>query len=732
MDTGLTTARLHVAGMHCASCVNHVEKKLKAVSGVRDARVNLATETATVEVERDTPMSVLLDAVKAAGYEGVAQTPHDGAADHAHHDGGHDHDHGPANAAARPPIVWIVGAALAVPVFLMGMTWMSPVSAWIQLALATPVQVMLGYPFYVGTWNGLRRRRADMDSLVAIGTTVAFLYSVDVVVRGGHFVYFDTAVTILVLIGLGKWLEARARHAAASAIAGLMALRPDKATVIRDGREVEVEVDDVQVGEHVVVKPGQKVPVDGKVIEGRSSVDQSMVTGESMPVEVAYFDPVYGGTVNGAGAFTMEATATGSGTLLAQIAAMVTEAQASKADVQRIADAVSGVFVPIVLVIAALTLLGWGVFSGYWVFAMTCAIAVLIVACPCALGLATPTAIMVGTGLGAQRGVLIKDAAALERAGRLTDIVLDKTGTLTTGRPEVTGVVTLDGAVDEGEALRLAAAVERRSEHPLGQSVVQAAEQRGLDVPEVTQFTSITSGGVLGVVGERRVMVGRLSALRERRVEDVDVLTQRLGEVLGGARTAVGLAVDGKAAGLIAFADRLKPEAPEVIEKLKGMGLRPVLMSGDHREAAEAVGGRLGIDEVLAEVMPSDKRAKVAELRRAGRVVAMVGDGINDAPALAEADIGVAMGGGTDIAAEAGHVVLVGGDLRALATAVRLSRATMRRIYVGLFWAFAYNLALIPLAVAGLLHPMFAAAAMAFSSVSVVLNALWLRWSWKD
>ena len=730
MDTGLKTTRLHVAGMSCASCVNHVEKKLKAVAGVRQVQVNLATEIAAVEAEHEVSLQTLIQAVKAAGYEAHLHEPvKPGGTEGG--EGGHHHHH--SEASTGLPMMWIFCAAMALPVFVLGMTWVSPTSAWVQLVLATPVQILLGYRFYRGTWNGLRHGRVDMDGLVAMGTSVAYLYSLAVVLQGEALVYFDTAVVILVLIGLGKWLESRARHAAASAMAGLMALQPDHAAVIRDNQEISVPVDQVQVGDAVLVRPGQKVPVDGQIIEGRSTVDQSMVTGESMPVDVEHPDAVYGGTVNGAGAFTMQTTATGAGTLLAQIADMVEQAQASKAQVQRIADAVAGVFVPLVLVVAGGTLLGWGLIEGNWVWAMQCAIAVLIVACPCALGLATPTAIMVGTGLGAKRGILIKDAAALERAGKLTDIVLDKTGTLTVGRPQVTGLVMLDETFDANQALRLAASVEQHSEHPLGHSIVQAAQQRGLTLATLSQFESITAGGVKGHVDDQyEVLVGRLSTLREHGIQGIDALTAQRDQMLGGAKTAVAIAIDGQAVGWITLADRIKPDAPQAIAQLKKMGLHSILMSGDHAQAAQDVGRRLGIDEVFAQVLPADKQAKVQSLRQAGRVVAMVGDGINDAPALAAADLGIAIGGGTDIAAEAGHIVLVGGELKNLVTAIRLSRATMKRIYIGLFWAFAYNLILIPLAVAGVLHPMLAAGAMAMSSVSVVLNALWLRWRWRD
>jgi Cu+-exporting ATPase len=728
----METTVLQVRGMRCASCVNHVEKNLAALPGVHDASVNLATEEAQVHHDPATaPIDRLIQAVRDAGYDATAQrhdhqpNEHEAAAEDEH---AHVHEHDGAS-------TWrwrlILCAALALAVVVLQMLFPSKLSSWLQLILATPVQIILGAPFYRGAWRGLKRLRADMDSLVALGTTVAYLYSAVVTFLGGIDVYFDTAVVILGLIGLGKWLEARARTSAASAIRQLMDLQPPQATVLRDGQEQTIPVGEVRPGDHLLVRPGQKIPVDGQITEGQSAIDQSMVTGESMPIDVGPHDLVYGGTVNQSGAFYFRATATGKAMLLSQVVELVKKAQASKAKVQRIVDQVAAVFVPVVLVIAVLSLLGWGLLTGQWIFAMTTMVAVLIVACPCALGLATPTAIMVGTGLGAKRGILIKDALALERAGKLTHIVLDKTGTLTVGRPQVTDVEPLNSDISTEDLLRFAAAVESPSEHPLGRAVVKHAQELGIDVPKVEGFESITAGGVIGRVNGHFVIVGRVTTLRDRGVENLDQLLQRRDDLMQAAKTAVAVAIDNQPAGLIAFSDRIRPEAAQVVQQLHALGLRTVMLSGDHQAAADAVAQRLSIDDVFAEVQPADKQAKVAQLQAQGAVVAMVGDGINDAPALAAADIGIAIGGGTDIAMEAGHVVLVGGDLTNLPRAIRLSRATMRRIYTGLFWAFIYNLVLIPVAVAGKLHPMFAAGAMAFSSVSVVMNALYLRWRWK-
>lgn len=737
----MVTTRIRVGGMRCAACVSHVEKGLRAVPGVRDAGVNLATERASITHEATTGVAALIKAVKDAGYDAQADdepaigaghaqgaAPSDAQKKQTHH---HDHSEG-----SGMSLRWLIPAiALALPIVVLHMVFHDwPPGAWWQFALATPLQVWLGWPFYRGAWRAAVHGRADMDTLVALGTSVAFAYSVWLLSRGEHGVYFDTSAVILVLIALGKHLEARARTSAASAIKGLMQLRPAEAVVVRGGVESVVPVDVLTVGDVVLVRPGQRLPVDGEVVEGSSSIDAAMITGESVPVEVRPGDRVIGGTLNQTGAFRMRATATGRDTTLAHIMSLVESAQTTKASVQRIADAVAGVFVPVVIVIAGVTLLAWGLLSG-WSSAIEPMIAVLIVACPCALGLATPTAIMVGTGIGARRGILIKDAAAFERAGRLTHVVVDKTGTLTRGRPAVTDVIAEKSgsfAGRENDMLALAAAVERSSEHPLAHAIVAHAETRGLAVQSATAFVSTTGGGVRGVVDGLAVAVGRPDAMRESGVSNAAAWQNDIERLEAGGRTVVAVSVDDRVVGVIAMADEVRPGAKDAVAQLHALGLKVVMMSGDNAATAGAVAGGLGIDEVLAPVLPGDKAAKVESLRRAGYVVAMVGDGINDAPALAAADVGVAMGGGADIAADAGHIVLVGGDPLALPRAIRLSRATLRRIYAGLFWAFIYNIVLIPVAAAGWLHPMLAAAAMAMSSVSVVGNALWLRRAWRD
>ena len=731
---------LVVEGMRCAGCASGVEKSLRAVAGVDDASVNLATGEALVRHGGRIETHDLVEAVRRAGYRAKTSREHEGdgaqGPGHTEH-AGHEHHVGERLGPAAW-WRWGVFAVLGFGVMGVSMGWSGGASAWVQWALATPVQFVLGWPFYKGAWGGLRRGRADMDSLVAIGTSVAYAASVVQTLLGGADVYFDTSAMILVLVGLGRLLEGRAKASAADAIRGLVALQPAEASILRDGQESRVPVERVRPGDLLVVRPGERVAVDAEVVEGESALDQSLVTGESVPVEVGPGDVVYAGTVNQGGALRVRAARTGEGMLLSQIVEMVRRAQGSKARIQRVADRVAAVFVPVVLVVAVATVAAWGLLGGAGAWgALWPGVAVLIVACPCALGLATPTAIMVGTGLGARRGILIKDAAALERSGRLTHAVLDKTGTLTEGRPEVVEMVDGGSGWSEQRVLRLAASVEALSEHPIARAVVRTAERCEVELGEATGFERLPGGGVRAEVGGAPVLVCKWGLAEQQGVTGLGALEPRHDGLERDALTVVVVAVDGVARGLIAVADRVKEGAADVVRELHALGLRVVMMTGDHRRVAEAVAGKVGIDEVIAGVLPADKESKVRELQGAGAVVAMVGDGINDAPALAAADIGIAMGkaggggGGVDIAVEAGHVVLVGGELAGLPRAVRLSRATMRRIWIGLVWAFGYNVVLIPVAAAGYLHPMFAAGAMALSSVSVVCNALWLRWTWR-
>jgi Cu+-exporting ATPase len=744
------TLEFHVSGMNCASCVSHVEKALAKVAGVAEVSVNLTTERATVK-GRGLVASHLAQAVGAAGYgaeliDGSSANPNTA------------HRHASPRATALPRAMWTLPVALGLMVAHMaglhGGVW-----PWVQLAAATLLMAVLGGPFFRGMAKGLRHGRADMDTLIALGSGVAYAASIPPLFTGGHALHFGTAGAILWFITLGHALEHKARRSAASALQGLRDLAPETATVVRLGKETETPIAEIKEGATVLVRPGGRIPLDGKVSAGQSTVDQAMITGEPEPVDVKEGDRVFAGTINQTGSLKFTITATGGQTLLGQIVTMVEQAQTNKAGVQRLADRAAGVFVPVVVAVAVATLLGWGLGMQDWTAGLQNMIAVLIVACPCALGLAVPMAILVGTGLGAERSILIKDPAALERAGKLTHILLDKTGTLTTGKPQVTDIVPVAEGMDERELLRLAAAVEQDSEHPIGKALVKHYESltshdaltsrdregagptdlggaplphgRG-SLPPVSNFTSLTAAGVRGSVEGQVISVGRLSALREHAVTIPDGFEEQVDQRLRASRTVVGVAVDGVAVGILGLADEVRPEAADAVSALKKLGLTVVMLTGDAQRAADQVARRLDITRTLAEVKPADKRNEVLRLQRMGKSCAMVGDGINDAPALAEADIGIAVAGGTDIARDAGHVVLVGSGLMNLPVAVRLGRATMQRIVFGLLWASIYNIFLIPLAALGIIHPMFAALAMSLSSVSVVLNALWLRWRWED
>ncbi len=640
----------------------------------------------------------------------------------------------------------LVGLLLTVPLFLFSMArdfnllgeWAhEPWTHWMMLLLATPVQFYVGAQYYSGAWKALRNGSANMDVLIAMGSSTAYFYSLAIVLglMEGH-VYFETAAVIITLIRLGKYLEARAKGSTSEAIRKLMALRPKTARVVRDGAELEVPVDAVRVGDVMLVRPGEKIPTDGVVVEGRSTVDESMLTGESLPVSKGVGDTVIGATLNRQGFLKVEATRIGRETALAQIIRLVEEAQGSKAPIQRLADRISAVFVPAVIGVALLTFLVWWLlvpapaeFSAADTFtrALMHMVAVLVIACPCAMGLATPTAVMVGTGKGAELGILFRSGEALERAGRVQVVVLDKTGTLTQGQPSVTDVALRPGsALDETELLRLAASVERGSEHPLGEALWAEATRRGLTLSEPRGFHAEAGRGVRAEVEGRSVEVGSVSWMRERGM-DLATLDPILQTWQDEAKTVMAVAVDGTVAGVIAVADTLKEGSAAAVRALKAMGLRVLMLTGDHRKTAEAIARQLDLDGVLAEVLPDGKAAAVQQLQADGTVVAMVGDGVNDAPALAQADVGIALGTGTDVAMATAPVTIMSGDLRALVRAVELSRRTLRTIKQNLFWAFFYNTVLIPAAAVGLLNPMLAAAAMSFSSVSVVTNSLRLK-----
>ena len=738
---------LQVTGMSCASCAANVERALKHIDGVRAANVNLATSGATIMFNpRQVDAGRLVRAIRDAGYgvsdPAVGLERRDGEASQA------DEEY----RKLKTSVIW--GGALALVVFLGSMrTWFPWVpgvlqNAFVLWALATPVQFVLGGRFYKGAWGALKHRSADMNTLVAVGTTAAYAFSAAVTAFPGLLrssavepqAYFDTSAVIIVLILFGRMLEARAKGRTSEAIRKLMGLRPRTARIIDDAAgEREVPIEEVRVGDVLIVRPGEQIPVDGRVLEGRSSIDESMITGESLPAEKGPGDSVVGATLNKWGSFRFRAAGVGEDTALAKIIRLVQEAQGTKAPIQRLADVIAGYFVPVVIAIAVLTFVVWSIFGppGKPVLALLNFVAVLIIACPCALGLATPTAIMVGTGKGAERGILIKSGESLETVHRVDTVVFDKTGTLTTGRPETTDIIPSAAeaaAVMAGDRLLFfAASAEMGSEHPLGQAVVRGARARGISVEHPADFRALEGLGVEAAVEGVRVIVGSRK-LVERTGIDATPLVARAESLAGEGKTAAFVGVDGRLAGLIALADTIKPSARPAVEKLRGMGLTVIMLTGDNRRAAGAVAAAAGIDDVIPEVLPGDKAEVVRKLQAEGKRVAMVGDGINDAPALAQADVGMALGTGTDVAMASADITLMSGDLAAVVSAFELSRRTIRTIKQNLFWAFVYNVIGIPVA-AGVLYPVFglllnpmiASAAMAMSSVSVVSNSLRLR-----
>ncbi len=736
-----------IAGMTCAACSQRVEKTLNKLEGVAKANVNLATEKAMVEYDpRVIRLSGIKQAIERIGYKPLEIEKQEAV------------DEDRRRKQKEIKILWIkffAAAAFGLPLLYFAMTpmvswWPFPIPAFLdpmnyplrfailQISLTIPI-LIAGYRFYTVGFKALWQRSPNMDSLVAIGTSAAVIFSGYNTYRitQGDFgavegLYYETAGVIIALILLGKSFEAVSKGKTSEAIKKLMGLAPKTAVVLQEGKEIEVPIDEVEIGDLIIVRPGEKIPVDGVVTEGASSVDEAMLTGESMPVDKKPGDKVYAASINKNGLITFQATKVGSDTALAQIIKLVEDAQGSKAPIAQMADIVSGYFVPVVVTIAALAFLAWLLTGHGLAFSLTIFISVLVIACPCALGLATPTAIMVGTGKGAENGILIKSGEALETAHKIKTIVFDKTGTITEGKPEVTDIIASPGIAEE-ELLRLAASGEKGSEHPLGEAIVRAAEQKGLELFKVENFKAIPGHGIEVEIKQSKVLIGNKKLMEERSVslEELQMTSDRLAEE---GKTPMYVAVDGGIAGIIAVADVLKKSSVRAIRKLQSMGIEVAMITGDNRKTAEAIARQVDIDYVLAEVLPQDKSNEVKKLQAEGKKVCMVGDGINDAPALAQADIGIAIGSGTDVAMESADIVLMRSDLMDVPTAIQLSKSTIRNIKQNLFWAFGYNVAGIPIA-AGilylfggpLLNPIFAAAAMAFSSVSVVSNALRLK-----
>jgi Cu+-exporting ATPase len=735
-----------VGGMTCASCVARVEEALSSVPGVISASVNLASEKATVEYLEGTGLADLRRAVREAGYElGQEVQALEDVTTAAHRE---------IRAIKNR---FIIAAILASAIMALGWGPSFVGKSYLLWALATPVQFWAGWRFYRGAWGALKHRTSDMNTLIAVGTSVAYFYSIIAVIFPSLFatgvlephLYFDTSAAIIALILLGRFLEARARGQTSEAIKKLIGMQPKTALVVREGEENEIPIEEVQVGDLILVRPGERVPVDGIVRQGYSSVDESMVTGESIPVEKKVGDEIIGATINKTGSLKVEASRVGKETTLAHIVRMVEEAQGSKAPIQRLADVIASYFVPAVIGIALVTFVVW-----YFVgpapaltFAFLNFVAVLIIACPCALGLATPTAIMVGTGKGAEHGILVKNGEALERAHQIKTVLLDKTGTLTRGEPVVTDIITAHSFSQE-EALRLAASAEHNSEHPLGEAVVKAALEKKLELSPSSDFNAVPGQGIEALVEGKKLLLGNVGLMKERGFS-LNGLEETAAKLFEEGKTVMFLGLDSQVAGIIALADTLKPNAKEALQALRKIGIETAMLTGDNRRTAEAIAREAGIDQVLAEVLPEHKASEVKKLQDDRKVVAMVGDGINDAPALAQADVGIAIGTGTDVAMETGDITLISGDLMGVVTAISLSKRTMRTIKQNLFWAFAYNTALIPVAAGalylvfgnvgvppglhfilgeyGFLNPILAAAAMAASSITVVSNSLRLR-----
>ena len=740
-DVGTASIEIPIQGMECASCVQNIEKSLLQTRGVTRAVVNLATKKAKVEyIPSDTSLAEIKRVIEQTGYKVLEVPPEEELED--------------IERIVREKEYkklkrkFFAGLILGLIIFIGSSPRLFP---WIPSflnnffvlwVLGTPVQFWIGWQFYKGAWGAFRHRNADMNTLIAVGTSAAYFYSVAATLFPSLFesgglkpeVYFDTSAIIIVLILLGRLLEARAKGQTSEAIKKLIGLQPKTARVKRDGKEIDIPVEEVLIGDVVIVRPGEKIPVDGIITDGKSSVDESMITGESMPVKKEKGDEVIGATINRTGSFQFRATKVGKDTALAQIIKLVQDAQGSKAPIQRLADVIAGYFVPIVISIAIATFVVWFNFgpSPALTFALLNFVAVMIIACPCALGLATPTAVMVGTGKGAENGVLIKGGESLETAHKLDTVVFDKTGTLTKGEPEVTDIIPFNSYSEE-EVLKYAASAEKVSEHPLGEAIIKKAIETQIVLHDPKNFKAIEGHGIEAEVENVGVLLGNAKLLRDRNIEIKDLIEKAENFAQEG-KTPIYIALNGHVAGVIAVADTLKENSVQAVEKLKKLGLEVIMLTGDNRKTAQAMARRAGIDRVVSEVLPEDKVNEIKKLQAEGKKVAMVGDGINDAPALAQADVGIAIGSGTDVAMEASDITLIKGDLQGVVSAIELSKRTIRVIKQNLFWAFFYNVAGIPIA-AGvlypffgiLLNPVFASAAMAFSSVSVVSNSLRLR-----
>ena len=712
---------LLVEGMTCAACSARVEKALNKMDGVVKANVNLTTNKAVIEYPSGSMDEFdLINTVEKAGYKAELEVERDLDREKELRD----------KEIKSLKSSFFISAALSLPLFSAMFFHMAGIdtilaNGWFQLLLATPVQFGIGYRYYKGAFNSLRGGGANMDVLVSMGTSAAYFYSIFNLLTGVHEYYFEASAVIITLILLGKTFEAIAKGKTSEAIKKLMGLQPKTARVIRDGIEADIPIEKVEVGDIIVVRPGEKIPLDGIIVEGNSAVDESMITGESIPIDKTVEDQVIGATINKYGSFKFQATKIGKDTVLSQIIKLVEDAQGSKAPVQRLADKISGVFVPVVVAIALATFLGFYFLRGDLNTGLINAVAVLVIACPCALGLATPTAIMVGTGKGAEKGILIKSGEHLERAHKIDTIVFDKTGTITKGEPELTDIYSYQ-QWDREEILRIAASVERASEHPLGQSIVRKGQEEGLNLAEPEEFVAIPGKGLEASFEGKTVLIGNRKLMADKNIS-IEEGEATLLEMEEEGKTGMLVSIDGQLSAIVGVADQIKDTSREAIRELKAMGLDVYMITGDNERTARAIAKDVGISNILAEVLPENKAEMVAKIKGEGKHVGMVGDGINDAPALAEADVGFAIGTGTDVAMEAADITLMRGDLQGVVTAIRLSHRTMRTITQNLFWAFFYNSIGIPFAVLGFLDPMIAGAAMAFSSVSVVSNSLRLK-----